>query len=149
MITHLANAPPGRQALVLRGSKCPGSIDPHESFIIPCVFLLKLLKQAPFCVHLLAGHVWLLSAQEDQTWSRSYISMRTHLPLLFSMPGHMPFQDQKCRRFWVFYIYQGLKTVFGALLHITTFTRQQQRFKSFLPEGLAHFPARSLLFPIT
>lgn len=44
MIAHLANAPLGRQALVLRSSKCFGSIDPHESFIIPCVFLLKAVK---------------------------------------------------------------------------------------------------------
>lgn len=76
--------------------------------------------------------------------------MRSHLPLFLSTSGLMPFQDQKCSQtLGIFYIHQGLKPVFGALLHKPTFTCQQQRLNSFLPEGLAHIPARSLLFPIT
>lgn len=153
MIAHLANPPFGRQALVLRGSKCLGSSDPHKSFIIHCVFLLKLLKQAPFCGHLLAGQVWLLPAWEDQTWSHPHTSDEDPPCPFYSR--YLATCHSKIKSavgwfvFFFFNIYQGLKPAFGALPHRTTFTRQQQRFNSFLPEGLAHFPARSLLFPIT
>lgn len=45
--------------------------------------------------------------------------------------------------------HQGLKTATAALLRGATFTCQQQRLNSFLPEGLAGAPARSLRFPTT
>lgn len=80
-ITHLANAPLGRQALVLRGSKCLGvywfSWIIHHTLCFPA----KAVKTGTILCAFLAGHIWLLAAQEDQTGSCSHTSMRTHLPL--------------------------------------------------------------------
>lgn len=115
----------GRQAQALRGYRCLVSGDPCEPLVLCCIFPFELFNLAPFWVPPRRG---------------------SSLPF-DSTPSQTPLEDEK--RCMLFRTHQGLKPVAGALLPTATFTRQQQRFHSFLPEGLAHAAATSLRSPIT